>query len=158
MGQNGVCMRESAPPADMRPDDLHPGDLIAGKYRVRAIIARQPSMIVEAFHTEMDQRAVVKVLPHWAADAKEVERFRREARVLSKLESEHVARILDVGSEKDGSFYLVRQHLEGEDLATYIQQVGALPLDEAVLIVMQLAEAVAETHTHGIIIRELHDD
>ncbi len=139
----------------MRPDDLHPGDLIAGKYRVRAILARQPSMLVEAFHTEFDQRVIVKVLPAWAADAKEVERFRREARVLAKLESEHVARILDVGSEKDGSFFLVRQHLEGADLAEHVQNVGALPIDEAVGIVMQLAEAVAETHVHGIVIREL---
>jgi serine/threonine protein kinase len=139
----------------MRPDDLHPGDLIAGKYRVRAILARQPSLLVEAFHTEFDQRVIVKVLPAWAADAKEVERFRREARVLAKLESEHVARILDVGSEKDGSFYLVRQHLEGTDLAEHVQKVGALQLDEAVGIVMQLAEAVAETHVHGIVIREL---
>src|SRR5690606_25404791 len=79
---------------------------------------------------------------------------RREARVLAKLESEHVARILDVGTEKDGSFYLVRQHLEGEDLSAYVQRVGALSLEEAVLIVMQLAEAVAETHTHGIVIRD----
>lgn len=112
-------------------------------------------MLVEAFHTEFDQRVVVKVLPPWAADAKEVERFRREARVLAKLESEHVARILDVGSEKDGSFYLVRQHLDGSDLAEHVTSVGALPLEEAVNITMQLAEAVAETHVHGIVIREL---
>jgi serine/threonine-protein kinase len=139
----------------MRADEIHPGDLIAGKYRVRAILGRNHGLLVEAFHTEFDQRVVIKVLLAGSGDEREIERFRRESRVLAKLASEHAARIIDVGTEPDGSFYLVREYLDGTDLGTFVQQHGALPLVDAVLCVLQVAEAVAETHGHGIIVREL---
>jgi serine/threonine-protein kinase len=139
----------------MRPNEIHPGDLVAGKFRVRSILGRSRGLLLDAFHIEFDQRVVVKLLPAAAADEKEVERFRREARTLAKLESEHVARIIDVGTQPDGSFYLVRQYLEGTDLSTFLRQRGALPLADAVLLILQAAEAVAETHSHNIIIREL---
>ncbi len=139
----------------MRADEIHPGDVIAGKYRVRAIISRQPTLLVEGFHVEFDQRVVIKLLLAGTGDDKEIERFRREARTLAKLETEHAARILDVGTQADGSFYLVRQFVEGDDLGTYIKTYGARPLTEAVLLVLQAAEAVAETHSHNIILREI---
>jgi len=112
-------------------------------------------MLVEAFHTEFDQRVVIRILSPAMCDAKEIERFRREARTLAKLESEHVARIFDVGTEGDGTFYFVRQYLEGQDLAAYLKKRGRLPLPEAVLYVLQAAEAMAETHSHQIILREM---
>lgn len=139
----------------MRSDDIHPGDVIAGKYRVRAIISRTPTLLVEAFHVEFDQRVVIKLLLAGTGDDKEIERFRREARVLSKLESEHAARVIDVGTQQDGAFFMARQHVDGEDLATYVQSYGPRPLAEAVLLVLQAAECVAETHAHGIVLREL---
>src|SRR5262249_27515216 len=139
----------------LRAEEIHPGDVIAGKYRVRAILGRSHGLLVEAFHTEFDQRAIIKVLLAGCGDEREIERFRREARTLAKLESEHVARIIDVGSEQDGSFYLVRQYLDGIDLGTYVRQNGPLAVVDAVLTILQVAEAVAETHSHGIIVREL---
>lgn len=139
----------------MHSHEIHPGDVIAGKYRVRAILGRKHGLLVDAFHTEFDQRVVIKVLLPGAGDAKEIERFRREARTLAKLSSEHAARIIDVGSESDGTFYLVREHLEGTDLARYLRTNGALAMADAVLLVLQAAEAVAETHSHGIIVREI---
>lgn len=154
------ALRAPSPPSiAVRPahrsEELHPGDLVAGKYRVRAILGRNHGLVLDAFHTEFDQRVIIKLLPAGSGDDKEIERFRREARTLSKLESEHVARILDVGTEPDGSFYLVRQYLEGSDLSSYLKQHGALALPDAVLLVLQVAEAAAETHGHGIVIREL---
>lgn len=139
----------------MQSHEIHPGDVIAGKYRVRAILGRKHGLLVDAFHTEFDQRVVIKVLLPGAGDAKEIERFRREARTLAKLSSEHAARIIDVGSEPDGTFYLVREYLEGTDLARYLKVNGALAMSDAVLLVLQAAEAVAETHGHGIIVREI---
>lgn len=139
----------------MHSQEIHPGDVIAGKYRVRAILGRNHGLLVDAFHTEFDQRVVIKVLLPGAGDAKEIERFRREARTLAKLSSEHAARIIDVGSESDGTFYLVREYLEGTDLERYLKVNGALALADAVLLVLQAAEAVAETHSHGIIVREI---
>ncbi|MEZ4308545.1 MAG: protein kinase [Polyangiaceae bacterium] len=139
----------------MQSHEIHPGDVLAGKYRVRAILGRNHGLLVDAFHTEFDQRVVIKVLLPGAGDAKEIERFRREARTLGKLSSEHAARIIDVGSESDGTFFLVREYLEGTDMARYLRTSGPLALSDAVLLVLQAAEAVAETHSHGIIVREI---
>jgi serine/threonine-protein kinase len=135
--------------------EIHPGAMIAGKYRVRAILGRRHGLTVDAFHTAFDQRAIIKLLLPGNADAQELERFRREARALSKIASEHVARIIDVGSEPDGTFYLVRQYLEGTDLSKHVRQRGALPLAEAVTFILQAAEAVAEAHAHAIVVRDL---
>lgn len=139
----------------MRSEAIRPGDVIAGKYRVRTILGRSRGFLVEAFHTEFDQRVVIRVLSPALCDDKEIERFRREARTLAKLESEHVARIIDVGTLPDGSFYLVRQFLEGTDLATHLKKSGPLPLQQAVLFILQASEAVAQTHVHNIVLREL---
>ena len=69
----------------MRSDAIRPGDVIGGKYRVRAIMSRTRGFLVEAFHTEFDQRVVVRILSPALCDEKEVDRFRREARTLAKL-------------------------------------------------------------------------
>jgi len=139
----------------MRPEEIRPGGLVAGKYRIRTILGRGHGVLVEAFNTEFDQRVAIRLLLAGQTDDKELERFRREARTLAKLESEHVARIIDVGTQQDGTFYLVRQFLEGSDLATHVKKRGPLPLQEACLLVLQAAEAVSETNGHGIIFREL---
>jgi hypothetical protein len=139
----------------MRIDEIHPGDVIAGKYRVRTILGRNNGLLLEGFHTEFDQRVVIKILLASQGEDRALERFRREARTLAKLESEHVARIIDVGTEPDGSFYLVRQYLEGVDVSAYLRQNGPLAVPDAVLVVLMVAEAVAETHSHKIIVREL---
>ena len=77
------CAARLNPP--MRTDEIHPGDLIAGKYRVRAILGRGHGLLVEGFHTEFDQRVVIKILLAGHGDEREIERFRREARTLAKL-------------------------------------------------------------------------
>jgi serine/threonine-protein kinase len=139
----------------MRPDPINPGDVIGSKYRVRAVLGRARGLLVEAVHTELEQRVAIRVLSPALLDEKEVGLFRREARLLAKLESEHAARILDVGTLPDGTFYFARQYLEGMDLAAYLAQHGPLPLQDAVLMILQACEAVAETHAHDILLREL---
>jgi serine/threonine-protein kinase len=139
----------------MRPDAIKPGDILGGKYRVCAILGRSRGLLIEALHIEFGQRVVIRAFPPALLDEKEVELFRREARLLAKLESEHAARILDVGTLPDGTFYFARQYFEGMDLAAYIARRGAIPLQEAVLMILQACEAVAETHVHDILLREL---
>lgn len=139
----------------MRSEAIRPGEVIGGKYRVRAILSRTRGFLVEAFHTEFDQRVVVRILSPALCDEKEVDRFRREARTLAKLESEHVARILDVGTLPDGAFFFARPYLEGIDLGSHLKKSGAMPLTEAVGLILQASEALTETHTHNIILREM---
>lgn len=135
--------------------DIHPGAIVAGKYRVRAILGRNHGLTIDAFHTSFDQRAIIRLLLPNQAAAREVERFRREARALSKIASEHVARIIDAGAEPDGSVYLIRQYIDGTDLEKHMRRVGPLPVSEAILYVLQASEAVAEAHANGIVVRDL---
>jgi eukaryotic-like serine/threonine-protein kinase len=134
---------------------MHPGDIVAGKYRVQTILGRQRGLLLEARHTEFDQRVIIRLLSPALCNDKEIEQFRREAKTLAKLDSEYVARIIDVGTHSDGSFFLVRQFLDGADLGTHIRTHGALRLEEAILYALQMMEAVQECHHHNILLREL---
>src|SRR5205823_1996316 len=116
---------------------MRPGDIVAGKYRVTKILGRSRGMLLEARHSDFDQHVVIRMMSPAMCDEKELEQFRREARTLSKLESEHCARIIDVGTHADGSFYLVRQYLEGMSLADHLKRQGALRLDQAVSYLLQ---------------------
>jgi serine/threonine-protein kinase len=84
-----------------------------------------------------------------------VARFSNEARSAAKIQSEHVARVLDVGVLDDGSPYMVMEYLEGTDLAGLIKQRGSIPGPEAIEYVLQACEALAEAHVAGIVHRDL---
>ncbi|MEQ9323457.1 MAG: serine/threonine protein kinase, partial [Polyangiaceae bacterium] len=129
--------------------DVRPGDVVANNYRVETILSRERGMLLEARHTEFDQRVAVRLLTPVACSERDVEGFRREIRTLAKLESEHVARILDVGEHQDGSMFLVREHVMGSTLADAVVP-GPMTLPRAVDIILELGEAVQEAHSHGV--------
>jgi hypothetical protein len=66
-----------------------------------------------------------------------------------KIKSEHVARVSDVGTLPHGAPYMVTEYLEGGDLAAWIKQRGALPIDQAAEFVLQACVAVADAHALG---------
>lgn len=136
---------------------IQPGDMIAGKYRVDRILGQGGmGVVVAATHVELREvRALKFLLASTLADKDGVERFRREARAVLKLKSEHVARLLDVGKLDNGAPYMVMEYLRGSDLGEAIKQHGALPLENAILYVAQAMDAVAEAHAKGIIHRDL---
>jgi serine/threonine-protein kinase len=72
-----------------------------------------------------------------------------------KIKSEHVARVNDVGTLPNGAPYMVMEYLDGEDLAAWIKQRGALPIEQAVEFVLQACVAVADAHALGIVHRDL---
>jgi serine/threonine-protein kinase len=85
-------------------------------------------------------------------------RFRREAKVTSELTSPHAVRVFGFGTAPAGEPYLVLEFLEGEDLQTRLERVGALPLETVVPIVNQVAAALAEAHAAGVVHRDLKPD
>jgi serine/threonine-protein kinase len=84
-----------------------------------------------------------------------VERFSREARAAVRLKSDHVARVLDVGTLDFGSPYMVMEYLDGSDLGELVESQGPLPAYAAVDYVLQACDAVAEAHALGIVHRDL---
>jgi len=83
------------------------------------------------------------------------ERFRREARAAAKIRSEHVARVLDVGTLDSGLPYMVMEYLEGNDIADELRRLQRMPLVEAVEFILQAIEALAEAHAAGVVHRDL---
>lgn len=141
------------------PNQQHPkpGEVLAGKYVVERVVgAGGMGVVVAARHEELDRRVALKFLLPAAARAGDAKaRFLREARAAVGLKSEHVARVLDVGTLESGAPYIVMEYLEGSDLRDLVERRGPLPTEEAVDYVLQAAEAVAEAHALGIVHRDL---
>jgi eukaryotic-like serine/threonine-protein kinase len=133
------------------------GDLLAGKYRVEKVLGfGGMGVVVSAFRGDLEQRVAVKFLSQAAAERPDAaERFRREARAAAKIRSEHVARVLDVGTLDTGLPYMVMEFLEGNDIADELRQHRWLPIVEAVEFILQATEALAEAHAAGVVHRDL---
>ncbi|WP_438020009.1 serine/threonine-protein kinase [Sorangium sp. So ce315] len=131
------------------------GQILSGKYRVERILGQGGmGVVVAALHEQLHQRVAIKLL-HPGANAEMVERFVREARAAVRLKSEHVARVLDVGTLETGAPFMVMEYLEGSDLQQTLRERGPLELEEAVGYVLEACEAIAEAHAAGIIHRDL---
>jgi serine/threonine-protein kinase len=142
---------------DSLGDLVSPGEVLADKYRVEKVLGTGGmGVVVQAWHLHFDERVAVKFL-HAKAGASEenLARFEREARAAFKIKSEHVARVIDVGKLPDGAPFMVMEFLEGTDLGDLLSDRRRLPIDEAVNMVLQASEAVAEAHTLGIVHRDL---
>jgi serine/threonine-protein kinase len=133
------------------------GDVLAGKYRVERVLGiGGMGVVVAAHHIQLDEKVALKfLLPEALHNSDAVTRFAREARAAVKIKSEHVARVTDVGTLPDGAPYMVMEYLEGGDLAAWLKDRGALPIEQAVEFVLQACVAVADAHALGIIHRDL---
>jgi serine/threonine-protein kinase len=135
---------------------LKVGDLIAGKYRVERLLGEGGmGLVVEAYHELLDQRVAVKLLYQDVADREAQSRLLLEARSLAKLQSEHVARVIDVDVGADGLPFIVMELLEGADLCQIADSRGALPRWLVVDYMLQALEGLAHAHGRGIIHRDL---
>ncbi len=134
-----------------------PGEILAGKYSVEAVLGvGGMAVVVAARHLELDERVALKILlPKYRQNEEIVARFRREARAAVKIKSEHVAKVHDVGTLEDGAPCLVMEYLEGLDLESLITDQGPVPRERAVDYVLQGCEALAEAHALGIVHRDL---
>ena len=138
-------------------EDRWDGEVIAGKYRLGKVIGKGGmGVVLAARHIGLDEPVAVKILrPVMMAVDGMVARFMREARAASKIKSEHVARVMDVGEIEGGVPFLVMEFLDGIDLAAYRRQSGPLGVEETVQIVVEAADAIAEAHSLGIVHRDL---
>ena len=110
--------------------------------------------VYRARDTKLDREVAIKILPEaFAHDADRLARFQREAKTLASLNHPNIAIIH--GLEQAGDVHaLVMELVEGEDLSQRIAR-GAIPLDEALPIAKQIADALEAAHEQGIIHRDL---
>ena len=104
--------------------------------------------------TKLKRHVAIKILPSsLAADSDRLARFQREAEVLASLNHPNIAAIYGL-EDADGVKALVMELVEGEDLSQRIAR-GPIPIDEALPIAKQIADALEAAHEQGIVHRDL---
>jgi serine/threonine protein kinase len=136
---------------------LEPGAVILGKYRVEHVLGKGGmGVVARAHHLDLDQPVAIKLLlPAALENQSMVQRFRREARAMVQLKSEHVSKVLDIGTLENGAPYMVMEYLEGKDLGQCLREQGRLEPGFAVDLILQACEALAEAHAAGIVHRDI---
>src|SRR6202166_1561354 len=110
--------------------------------------------VYRARDTKLDREVAIKILPEaFAQDAERLARFEREAKTLAALNHPNIAAIYGL-ERSSGTLALVMELVEGDDLSQRIAR-GAIPLDEALPIAKQIADALEAAHEQGIIHRDL---
>jgi serine/threonine-protein kinase len=146
--------QRAGPPA---PDDLAPGSVLDGRWRVETLLGTGGmGAVYRAEHVHVGRKAAVKVLhAELCRSPGERERFRREARVASRLRSPHVVEVLDFGEDGAGRPYLVMELLDGEPLRAVLEREGRIAPPRAVRLLRQLLDGLGAAHAEGIVHRDL---
>src|SRR5687767_286108 len=110
------------------------------------------SRLFLARELSLDRPVVLKLLPPELADFINAERFRREVVMVARLQHPHIVSVLGTGSA-DGLTWYTMPYVRGETLRHRVDQVGALPLDEALRVIAETADAMAHAHRQGVIHR-----
>jgi eukaryotic-like serine/threonine-protein kinase len=133
---------------------LAPGTKL-GPYEIQSALgAGGMGEVYRASDTKLKREVALKVLPElFANDAQRAARFEREAQLLASLNHSHIAHLHGL-EEADGIRALVMELVEGPTLAERIAQ-GPIPLEEALPLAKQIAEALEYAHDRGIIHRDL---
>jgi tetratricopeptide (TPR) repeat protein len=135
---------------------LAAGTLVAARYRVVEQLGLGGMGIVyRAFDEELGLEIALKVLrPDLGADPEWIERFRRELLLAREVTHKNVVRIHDIG-ESDGLRFLTMSLVPGRSLLDILSSGGPLPVERALRIFRQLAEALYAAHSAGVVHRDL---
>ncbi|KRF30559.1 serine/threonine-protein kinase [Nocardioides sp. Soil805] len=130
--------------------------MIAGRYTLEREVGRGGTGAVHLGRDEVLGRPValkrIGMVP--GADAPDLARAEREARLAAALNHPHVVAVYDLVVEDDHQ-WLVMEYVEGETLAERIRRRGRLGPDEAASLLWQAADALAEAHEHDIVHRDV---
>jgi len=134
-----------------------PGEVVGGRYRVGGIIGEGGmGVVLEATHLGLEAPVAFKIIrSDLMHDEEFVQRFVNEARAAALLKGEHIARVYDVGQLESGEPYLVMERLEGVGLETYLSTTGPLEVPEAVELVLDVCEGLAEAHALSLVHRDI---
>jgi serine/threonine protein kinase len=112
-------------------------------------------VVYRAIHRRLGQARAIKVLPAALAhDETFLQRFEREARLSSELRHPNIVMIFDI-AEDHGVNYIVMELLDGRSLHEVIRKDGPLPLERAVVLLRQLAQALDFAHARGVVHRDI---
>jgi len=133
-----------------------PGALLAGRYRIVALLGRGGmGEVYRAHDLTLGQEVALKFLPEVAArNPAALARFYNEVRIARQVSHANVCRVYDLG-EVEGQPYLSMEYVDGEDLGSLLRRIGRLPSDKAIEIARQLCAGLAAAHAKGVLHRDL---
>jgi TolB-like protein/Flp pilus assembly protein TadD/tRNA A-37 threonylcarbamoyl transferase component Bud32 len=128
---------------------------LADRYTVARLLgAGGMATVYEAEDVRHHRKVAVKVLRTELAEALGAERFLREIETIASLRHPHILPLYDSG-QSGGSLFFVMPLVEGESLRARLEREKQLPLDEALRIAWEVADALAYAHSRGIIHRDI---
>src|SRR5437588_8296034 len=140
-----------------------PGSIIAGRYRLVALLGRGGmGDVYRADDLTLDHPIALKFLPEQPGvntagpgnDVGQLAQFHSELRIARQVSHKNVCRLYDLG-EADHRRFLTMEYVDGEDLASLLRRIGRLPPDKAIEIARQLCAGLAAAHERGVIHRDL---
>ena len=132
------------------------GTLISERYRLEERIGSGGmSSVYRAFDPTLERWVAIKLMHRdISADPDQLERFRREARAVARLNHPHVVTVIDAG-EDEGAPYIVFEYVEGETLKDRIRRLGRLPVSEAVAYAIEIGRALEAAHASKLVHRDV---
>ena len=133
-----------------------PGRLLAGRYRIIALLGKGGmGEVYRADNLTLGQAVAMKFLPEQATSNEAMlGRFKNEVRIARRVSHPNVCRVYDVG-EVDGATFFTMEYIDGEDLASLLRRIGRLPQDKAVEIARQICAGLSAAHAKGVLHRDL---
>ena len=137
-----------------------PGSILDGKYEiVQRVGGGGMGEVYLVRHVHLQELRVVKILRQdLAADPSAQKRFMREARLATQIKHPNVAILYDFSTLPDASFYMVWEHIQGQDVGDRIRRQGPFPVMTAVRLAIQALNGLEAVHATGVIHRDLSPD
>lgn len=133
------------------------GRILDGRFRIVETIGQGGmGAVYKAVQLQVDRICAIKLLSPVSGDMDSaIARFRREARMTSRIDSPNAVTIYDFGEAEPGLLYLAMEYIEGESLAQVLARERSLAIERVVSITNQIARALAAAHSLGIVHRDL---
>jgi serine/threonine-protein kinase len=167
----GSTRSAGAPPADetlagdeeatdagwTRPEEIAEAMVVGGRYRLeRRLGAGGMGEVWQACHVDIGIRVAIKLLaPQLPSADMGADRFLREAQVLASIAHPNIVQVTDFGRTDRGTPYFVMEAVAGRSLHELIRSEAPLPWPRARHLLVQLAEALAAAHAHGVVHRDV---
>jgi eukaryotic-like serine/threonine-protein kinase len=137
-----------------------PGTIFDAKYEiVQRLASGGMGEVYLVRHVHLQELRVVKILRQdLAADPVAQKRFVREARLATQIKHPNVAILYDFSRLPDGSFYMVWEHIQGQDVGDWVRDRGPFPVGTAIRLGIQALRGLGAIHSAGIIHRDVSPD
>ncbi|KAB2949856.1 MAG: serine/threonine protein kinase, partial [Thermoanaerobaculia bacterium] len=146
--------------ATSRVSQRDSGSILDGKYEILERLATGGmGEVWRARHIHLHEQRVIKILrADRATDPHALQRFAQEARIATQIKHPNVAILYDFSRLEDGSFYMVWEHIDGEDVGGWLRSKGPFPVPLAVELAIQALRGLDAIHSAGVIHRDLSPD